>query len=106
MSLLLRTGSTASLSALAVFCSAEASEDTFIPFADIAVDNSQVVSGGVERGLTSRFLLDADLGFGYDQLMLQPDIQFIQHPSGLNEIRDAWVLTLSIEVNAFYGVTL
>lgn len=89
MILLLRVGYAASLSILAFSCFGDSSEDGFDPFAYIVADNSQVVSGGVERGFTSRFLVDSGFEFSHGPHRVFANVQVHRGDDGSEKTGDA-----------------
>ncbi|QSX32204.1 carbohydrate porin [Shewanella avicenniae] len=89
MTPLLRTFYAASLSVMTSVCFADDTENGFVPFAAIVIDNSQVVSGGLERGFTSRFLVDGGFEFNHGQHFIFADLQLQRGDDGSAMTGDA-----------------
>lgn len=89
MSLLLRTCYAISLSAVSLICVADDTDNSISPFATIVIDNSQVVSGGLERGFTSRFLLDSGFEFNHGDNVLFANVQLQRGDDGSAMTGDA-----------------
>ena len=63
-------------------------ESSFSPYATLTVDSSQVLSGGLKRDLTSRFLFDGGAEYQVDQHLIFLSYQLQRGPIGSDSVGD------------------